>query len=232
MRFSNDEAVATAGTEALAALTSLNRANEISLMREVGGSGLGGPAPPPGSKPGTSGAHLLQRPCVFHRTRLVQRLRRRVACALRAAARPPPAQPAPRVPTPQIVKRLSAGEARALAALDDLLVGLDIRWAFGGGGEGRSMKASASGAAEACLHSAGGAGPSADHLPDPPPRPAACAPGTTPPCCLTCPSRRRWALCAGGPPRRRSPPPACWPPSPRAGAARRRSWWRTAPCRW
>ncbi|GBF95151.1 hypothetical protein Rsub_07735 [Raphidocelis subcapitata] len=60
MRFSADDVVATAGTEALAALTSLNRANEIALMREI-------------------------------------------------------------------VKRLSAGEARALGALDDLLVGLDIR---------------------------------------------------------------------------------------------------------
>ena len=35
MRFSESEAVAAAGTEALAARTSLNRANTISLMHEV-----------------------------------------------------------------------------------------------------------------------------------------------------------------------------------------------------
>lgn len=37
LRFSESEPVAVAGTEALAALTSLNRANTITLLHEVGG---------------------------------------------------------------------------------------------------------------------------------------------------------------------------------------------------
>lgn len=60
MRFSDSEAAAAAGTEALAALTTLNRGNTVSLIREV-------------------------------------------------------------------VHRLAQGEARALGALDDLVVGIDVK---------------------------------------------------------------------------------------------------------
>lgn len=38
MTFSDDEALATAGGEALAALTSLNRANTLALMHEARGT--------------------------------------------------------------------------------------------------------------------------------------------------------------------------------------------------
>jgi hypothetical protein len=124
MRFSTNDAAAAAGTDALAALTSLNRPNTLRLMHEVGRGGVRAVRRVGGQqRAGLLAAALPLAPSSC------------VAVPLTPARANLPS-PVTSSTLPQIVKRLGQGEARALGALDDLLMGLDIRWGRLWGGRG------------------------------------------------------------------------------------------------